>query len=62
MIPGLSGSLLSHDALGDALPEIRHSHTTPDYRWFHTWHNEIARDMGPTSSARHVYDRVALPL
>ena len=62
MIPGLSGPLLSHDALTGALLDIRRGATKPNYRWFHTWHSRIVRDMGPTSAARHVYDRVALPL
>jgi hypothetical protein len=58
MIPGLSGSLLSHDALTEI---CRHT-PRPNYRWFHTWHRRIERDMGPTSPARHVYDRIAVPL
>ena len=62
MIPGLSGSLLSHDALSGALMQIRHGSPVSNYRWFHTWHRQIVRDMGPSSTARHVYDRVAVPL
>ena len=62
MIPGLSGSLLSHDALTGAFSGIGRRATTPNYLWFQTWHRRIVRDMGPTSTARHVYDRVALPL
>ena len=62
MIPGLSGSLLSHDALSGALMQIRHGSPLSNYRWFHTWHRQIVRDMGPSSTARHVYDRVAVPL
>ncbi len=62
MIPGLSGSLLSHDALTGALLEIGRPAARPNYRWFHTWHSRIVRDLGPTSTPRHVYDRVALPL
>ena len=62
MIPGLSGSLLSHDALADALAEIRRGCQIPNHRWFHSWHRQINNDMGPTSTARHVYDRVAVPL
>jgi hypothetical protein len=41
---------------------MRRGSVTPDYRWFHSWHNQIAREMGPTSTARHVFDRVAAPL
>jgi hypothetical protein len=62
MIPGLSGSLLSHDALSGALPQIRRGAPITDYRWFHTWYRQTVREMGPTSTARHVYDRVAAPL
>jgi len=62
MIPGLSGSLLSPDALTGALKEMRRDTAAPNYRWFHTWHTRIERDMGPTSPARLVYDRIALPL
>ena len=58
MMHGLSGSLLSPDALA----EIPRGVTTSPYCWFYTWHKQIGRDMGPTSSARHVYDRVAVPL
>ncbi len=62
MIAGLSGSLLSHDALTGALINIRRGTTAPNEPWFHTWQSRIVREMGPTSGPRHVYDRVALPL
>src|SRR4026207_2174843 len=62
MIPGLSGSLLSHDALSGALTEIRRGAPITNYRWFHTWYRQIVREMGPTSSARHVSGRAARPL
>src|SRR3954470_7491121 len=63
MIPGLTGSLLSHEAVSGALEVIRRSSSAPpDCRWFHAWHNQIAREMGPTSTARQVFDRVAAPL
>lgn len=63
MIPGLSGSLLSHDALSDnALISIRGGAATANYRWFQSWHRQLSREMGPASSARQVYDRVAVPL
>ena len=58
MIHGLSGSLLSHDALA-GMPRRA---AVPGHRWFYTWHQQIVRDMGPTSSAREIYDRIALPL
>jgi len=63
MIPGLTGSLLSHEAVSGALEVIRRGASAPpDCRWFHAWHNQIAREMGPTSTARQVFDRVAAPL
>ena len=62
MIPGLSGSLLSHDALSGALTEWYRNVPRPNYQWFHTWHTRVERELGPTSAARHVYDRIALPL
>ena len=61
MIPGLSGSLLSHDAVAAALGKTIRS-ATVDGRWFRTWHNRTMQAMGPASSARQVYDRVVLPL
>jgi hypothetical protein len=65
MIPGLSGSLLSHDALtaNDRLT-VRPDDTRA---WaarvrIRDWHAGVIRDMGPASAARTVYDRVAVRL
>ena len=62
MIAGLTGSMLSHDAL-DA-----HGLTKAD-RWATThfsadlrrWQSEVAREGGPAWSARSVFDRIAVP-
>ncbi|MEN3339197.1 MAG: hypothetical protein V7647_2873 [Acidobacteriota bacterium] len=63
MIPGLSGSLLSHEALADPreLGAVE-SDSAPARRRLQAWHAAVAREMGPASSARAVYDRVAVPL
>jgi hypothetical protein len=60
MIPGLSGSLLSHDAMGRNFHAAQ-LEAAPS-RWFQTWHDRLVRDLGPASGARTVYDRVAVPL
>jgi Eco57I restriction-modification methylase len=62
MIAGLTGSLLSHEAVSHTFELIHRDCPTPDYRWFHAWQQQIAQEMGPTSTARHVFDRVAVPL
>jgi hypothetical protein len=65
MIPGLSGSLLSHDALSGSsslhVPE-HDARLAPVRRRLRAWHTAILREMGPASGARVVYDRVAVPL
>jgi hypothetical protein len=65
MIPGLSGSLLSHEALsaGAGLRLVQHeSESAPAHRRLRAWHATVARDMGPAFGARSVFDRVAAPL
>src|SRR5687768_16512770 len=61
MIPGLSGSLLSHDALAGAVraspPDAAETH-----RRVRAWHAAVVREMGPASSARAVFDRIAVRL
>jgi N-6 DNA Methylase/Eco57I restriction-modification methylase len=64
MIAGLSGSLLSHDAVSggngtDAPEDARSGAARHRLR---AWHAAVVREMGPASSARSVYDRVAAPL
>jgi hypothetical protein len=62
MIAGLTGSLLSHDAVSGALDDLRQGMPIANHRWFRRWHREVARELGPASSARQVFDRVAVPL
>jgi len=61
MIPGLSGSLLSQDAMRQDLDANRIK-AAPNQRWFQAWQEQLLRDLGPACSARTVYDRVAAPL
>jgi hypothetical protein len=63
MIPGLSGSLLSHEALTDHRElGASESDSAPARRRLQAWHATVTREMGPASSVRAVYDRVAVPL
>jgi hypothetical protein len=62
MIPGLSGSLLSHDAVAGAIDTTSHSSTADVHRRVRAWHAAVASEMGPASSARAVFDRIAVPL
>ncbi|MEO6212198.1 MAG: N-6 DNA methylase [Vicinamibacterales bacterium] len=63
MIPGLSGSLLSHDAL--AVPDPTDGACTTEAddlrRSLGRWHAELGREGGPAWSARSVFDRVLMP-
>jgi hypothetical protein len=65
MIAGLSGSLLSHDAVSGSPrfhgPEDEARSGAARGR-LRAWHVAVVREMGPASSARAVYDRVASPL
>ena len=63
MIAGLTGALLSHGALerADAAwwnPSAR----ARDHTGLRTWHRGIRDRLGPSSSARSVFDRIADPL
>ena len=65
MIPGLSGSLLSHEALsGSAGLSLVHDRqeSAAAHRRLRAWHSTVVRDMGPACGARAVFDRVAAPL
>ncbi len=65
MIPGLSGSLLSHDALsgGSGLPPAIGDARAGAVRGrLRAWHRAALRDLGPACNARALYDRVAVPL
>ncbi len=65
MIPGLSGSLLSHEALsGGAGLSLVHDkqESAAAHRRLLAWHANVAREMGPACGARAVFDRIAVPL
>ncbi len=62
MIAALSGSLLSHDAMASGLHGSPTGIPGSTCRWFQTWYDRVIRELGPASSARVVYDRVAEPL
>ena len=62
MIPGLSGSLLSHDAISRAAAVAGRPSAAEAHREARRWYGVVAREMGPASSARAVYDRIAVPL
>ena len=60
MITGLTGSLLSHDALTTA--GFTRAGGDSFARSLRSWHAEVVKEIGPASSARLVFDRVAAPL
>ena len=63
MIDGLSGSLLSHEGVADDAQLVAtDDETAMPRRRLQTWFRAVLRTMGPASSARAVYDRVAVPL
>src|SRR6185436_3410528 len=61
MIPGLTGSLLSHEALGSSRGEAGEPDPDARRRVAAIVSPAIAT-MGPATSARLVFDRLALPL
>jgi hypothetical protein len=67
MIPGISGSLLSHDVLADVVPRtlggwLGEGGREQARQRLRSWHHSIAASLGPSVSARGVFDRVAEPL
>lgn len=67
MIPGLAGSLLSHDALLHTIPEALGAHLDDSgcahaQRRVQQAQAKTAAEMGPACGARMVFDRVAAPL
>ena len=61
MIAGLSGSLLSHDAMSSRLSAPGGQMLPASHRWFRAWYDRVARELGPATSARSVHDHVAVP-
>jgi hypothetical protein len=67
MIAGMSGSLLSHDAVERLIAtrqerELWPEQWAPRQRRLRAWHAEIRRRLGPSAGARTVFDVVAAPL
>ena len=67
MIPGISGPLLSHDALERVIPhamagQLGETEREVASRRFRQWHRTVAARLGPSASARTVFDQVAGPL
>ncbi len=65
MIAGLSGSLLSHDAVSGSprlFVQEDEAGIVASRARLRAWHAALVREMGPSSSARAVYDRVGVPL
>jgi len=67
MIAGLRGSLLSHDALTRAVPEglkgrLGEESRESARRQLRSWIGRAFAELGPASTARAVFDRVAAPL
>jgi hypothetical protein len=61
VIAGLTGSLLSHDALSRS-PVANQEDVAADWREIRAWHARVAGEMGPAAGARAVLDRLAAPL
>jgi hypothetical protein len=63
MIPGLRGTLLSHEAIETVRLPTPPNDPEPaaGRRQLERWHTTIARESGPAWSARLVLDRIAIP-
>jgi hypothetical protein len=67
MIAGLRGSLLSHDALTRTVPDglkgrLGEDHRESARRELRSWIGRAFAELGPASTARAVFDRLAAPL
>jgi hypothetical protein len=62
MIAGLSGSLISHEVVGDAVDACDTADLAAASRTLRALQGRVAKEMGPASSVRGVFDRVAVPL
>lgn len=62
MIPGMRGTLLSHDALASAATRARNSDWTKTvHRQWMALETQLRREAGPAWPARMVFDRIAVP-
>lgn len=62
MIPGLSGSILSHEAmLASRFAAPADGGAAPARRALSRWYAALVRVAGPTWTARHVFDRISVP-
>ncbi len=66
MIPGLSGSLLSHDVLAHAVPIslrglLDEAGREPARRRLRAWHVPLRTELGPALSLRGIFDRLGEP-
>jgi hypothetical protein len=61
MIAGLTGSLLSHDALSELVFDHDGGIAGAE-RALQAWHGRISKEMGPANAPRLVFDRLAAPL
>jgi hypothetical protein len=67
MIPGLSGSLLSEEALEGAVPDrlrgrLDEFNRRRAQRQMRAWHLPLRQQLGPACSPRTIFDRLAAPL
>ena len=67
MLAGVSGSLLSHEALERIIPEslrgrLGEADRERASRRLRAWHRSIEARLGPSASARMVFDQIAGPL
>ena len=67
MIAGLSGPLLSHDAIAaivrsGAVPELANGPPGTTVRDLRAWHRQVRGRLGPSSPPRVVFDLIAEPL
>ena len=67
MIPGLSGSLLSHEVLARILPDefrelLDDEGREPARRRLRAWHVPLRAQLGPALALRAMFDRLGEPL
>src|SRR3954454_1947622 len=67
MIPGISGSLLSEEALQQRVPDALRGLLDDEgrgaaRRQLAAWHTPLRAVLGPSAGVRTIFDRLALPL